>query len=58
MIIDNDDILLPNLKELYEISEQNNKDINNFSYIHGKINDLYENKMGSKELSKESIYSK
>jgi glycosyltransferase involved in cell wall biosynthesis len=55
MIIDNDDMLLPNLKELYEISEQNNKDINDFSYIHGKLNDLYENRMGSKELYQPNI---
>lgn len=55
MIIDNDDMLLPNLKELYEISEQNNKDINDFSYLHGKLNDLYENRMGSKELYQPNI---
>ena len=55
MIIDNDDMLLPNLKELYEISEQNNKDINDFSYIHGKLNDLYENRMGSRELYQPNI---
>jgi len=55
MIIDNDDMLLPNLKELYEISEQNNKDINDFSYIHGKLNDLSENRMGSKELYQPNI---
>ena len=55
MIIDNDDMLLPNLKELYEISEQNNKDINDFSYIHGKLNDFYENRMGSKELYQPNI---
>ena len=50
MIIDNDDMLLPNLKELYELSEQNDKDINDFSYIHGKLNNLFENRMGFKEL--------
>ena len=55
MIIDNDDMLLPNLKELYEISEQNNKDINDFSYVHGKLNDFYENRMGSKELYQPNI---
>lgn len=55
MIIDNDDMLLPNLKELYEISEQNNKDINDFSYIHGKLDDFYENRMGSIELYQPNI---
>ena len=55
MIIDNDDMLLPNLKELYELSEQNDKDINDFSYIHGKLNYLFENRMGSKELYQPDI---
>ena len=38
LIIDADDMMLSKLKEQYEISEKNDKDINDFSFIMGKIN--------------------
>ena len=37
LIIDSDDMLLSKLKEQYEISEKNNKDINDFSFLRGSI---------------------
>ena len=42
MILDADDMLLSNLKELYEISVKNNKDINDFGYIYGNIDNFIE----------------
>jgi glycosyltransferase involved in cell wall biosynthesis len=40
MFLDDDDMLLSNLKELYEISYNNNKDINDFGFIQGRLNDF------------------
>lgn len=40
MIIDDDEMLLSDLKYLYEISKHNDKDINDFSYIYGKVNNI------------------
>jgi len=38
LIIDADDMMLSKLKEQYEISQKNDKDINDFSFIEGTIN--------------------
>ena len=50
MIIDQDDMLLSNLKELIEVSEQNNKDINDFSYLEEQKNNLTETILDAYEL--------
>lgn len=42
MILDDDDMLLSNLKELYEISYKNNKDINDFGFIQGGLKNFDE----------------
>ena len=42
LIIDADDMMLSKLKEQYDISEKNDKDINDFSFISGKINMIEE----------------
>ena len=42
MFLDDDDMLLSNLKELYEISYNNDKDINDFGFIQGRLNDFDE----------------
>ena len=55
MILDADDMLLSNLKELYEISVKNNKDINDFGYIYGNIDNFFEIKMGNRELNQPYI---
>ena len=55
MIIDADDMLLSNLKELYELSVKNNKDINDFGYIYGNIDKFIEIKMGNRELNQPYI---
>ena len=55
MILDADDMLLSNLKELYEISVKNNKDINDFGYIYGNIDNFIEIKMGNRELNQPYI---
>ena len=38
MFLDDDDILLSNLKQLYEISYNNNIDINDFGFVQGDLN--------------------
>ena len=40
MFLDDDDMLLSHLKELYEISYNNNKDINDFGFIQGRLIDF------------------
>ena len=55
MIIDADDMLLSNLKELYEISEKNNKDINDFSYLRGTFNNFNEIRMRNREYYQPNI---
>ena len=55
MIIDADDMLLSNLKELYEISVKYNKDINDFGYIYGNLDNFNEMKMGNRELNQPFI---
>lgn len=55
MILDADDMLLSNLKELYEISLKNDKDINDFGYIYGNIDNFIEIKMGNRELNQPYI---
>ena len=55
MILDADDMLLSNLKELYEISVKNNKDINDFGYIYGNLDNFIEIKMGNRELNQPYI---
>ena len=55
MIIDADDMLLSNLKELYEISVKSGKDINDFGYLRGKFNDFYKIQMNDKELYQPDI---
>ena len=40
MFLDDDDMLLSNLKKLYEISYNNNKDINDFGFIQGQLNNF------------------
>ena len=55
MILDADDMLLSNLKELYEISVKNNKEINDFGYIYGNLDNFIEIKMGNRELNQPFI---
>lgn len=55
MILDSDDMLLSNLKQLYEITFENNKDINDFGYIYGKLNNFNEVKMLDRELYQPDI---
>ena len=55
MIIDADDMLLSNLKELYEISEKNNKDINDFSYLRGTFNNFNEIRVRNREYYQPDI---
>ena len=40
MFLDHDDMLLSKLNLLYKISNKNNKDINDFSYIYGTTNQI------------------
>ena len=56
LLINEEDMLLSNLKEMYEISRKNGKDINDFSYIQGTLNNFdKEIKMGDKEFKQPFI---
>ena len=63
MFLDHDDILLSNLHLLYKISKKYNKDINDFSYIIGTINEI-KNEIKFNDIEKfqpelsETIFSK
>ena len=55
MVIDGDDMILSNLKKLYEISVENGKDINDFGHLTGLLTDFKQNKFKDRQLYQPDI---
>lgn len=56
ILLEEDGMLLPYLKEIYNISETNNKDINDFSSLKGTINGItYDEKINDVEKTQPEI---
>ena len=53
MFVNAGDMLFPNLKELYDISEKNGKDINDFNFIEGNLNNNYDKKINNNIIDKQ-----